>query len=119
MTKEIIVGGKPITFTANGATPLFYKQFFKKDLMKFTGINEKEAAMELAEGDITGLAFIMAKQADKADMMHLTMQNYIEWLELFNPLDVTMKSDEIYMLYVADSVPMEEPKKKGRGKAKE
>ena len=118
MTKEVMIGGKTITFTANGATPLFYKQFFKKDLMKFTKENEEEAAMELAEGEINELAFIMAKQADKADMMHLTMQNYIEWLELFNPLDLTMKSDEIYMIYVADSVPMEQPKKKGRGKAK-
>ena len=118
MTKEIMIGDKPITFTSNGATPIFYKQFFKKDLMKFTNLDGNEAAMELAEGEINELAFIMAKQADKADMMKLTFANYIEWLELFNPLDLTMKSDEIYMVYLADSVPMEEPKKKGRGKVK-
>ena len=117
MTKEINIGGKQITFTSNGATPLYYKQFFHKDLMKFTKVNENEAAMELAEGEIAELAFIMAKQADKADMMHLTLEQYIEWLELFNPLDLTMKSDDIYMIYVADSVPMEQPKKKA-GKAK-
>lgn len=119
MTKEITIGGKQITFTANAATPIYYKQFFKKDLMKFTALNENEAAMELAEGEINELAFIMAKQADKADMMKLTFANYLEWLELFDALDLTMKSDEIYMVYVGDSVPMEEPKKKGRGKAKE
>ena len=29
MTREIEIGGKPIKFTANGATPVFYKMFFK------------------------------------------------------------------------------------------
>lgn len=119
MTKEITIGGKQITFTANAATPIYYKQFFKKDLMKYTGVNEQEAAMELVDGDINELAFIMAKQADKADMLKLTFANYLEWLECFNALDLTMKANEIYMVYVADSVPMEEPKKKGRGKVKE
>lgn len=119
MTKDIIIGGKTITFTSNGATPLFYKQFFKKDLMQFTKSDKNEAAMEIAEGAITELAFIMAKQADRADMMHLTMENYIQWLELFNPLDITMKSQEIYLVYVADSVPMEKSKKKAKEKAKE
>ena len=118
MTKEITIGGKQITFTANAATPIYYKQFFKKDLMKYTGVNEQEAAMELVDGDINELAFIMAKQADKADMLKLTFANYLEWLECFNALDLTMKANEIYMVYVADSVPMDEPKKKDAEKRK-
>lgn len=114
MTKEIIIGKKnkkKITFTANGATALYYKQFFKKDLMQEIS-GESEGSLELATDKIPELAFIMAKQADKADMMKLTYQNYIEWLELFDALDLTMKGKEIFMIYVADSMPMVESKKK-------
>lgn len=116
MTKEITIGGKPISFTANGATCLFYKQFFKKDLLKEITTNGDE--MEIASEAIPELAFIMAKQADKADMMHLQYATYIEWLELFNPFDLALKGNEIFMVYVADAVPTEEPKKKGKEKAK-
>ena len=28
MTKDIIIRGKTITFTSNGATPIFFKQFY-------------------------------------------------------------------------------------------
>lgn len=117
MTKEIKIGDKQITFTANGATALYYKQFFHKDLMKLIS-SDDGASMELATDNIPELAFIMAKQADKADMMNLKFANYIEWLELFNPLDLTMKGEEIFMIYVADSVPMEKSKKKVSAKAK-
>ena len=116
MTKEINIGGKTINFTANGATPLFYKQFFKKDLLK--EITTEGDELVIATDCIPELAFIMAKQADKADMMHLSMQIYIEWLELFNPFDLALKGNEIFNVYVADSMPTEEPKKKISGKAK-
>lgn len=117
MTKEIMIGDKPITFTSNGATPLYYRNFFKKDLLKV--INTDNGEMELATENIPELAFIMAKQADKANMLNLEMKHYFEWLEQFNPLDLTMLGKEIFMVYVADSVPIEEPKKKGKGRAKE
>ena len=118
MTKEIQIGNKSITFTANGATALFFKQFFRKDLMELI-TNDDESSMMLATENIPELAFIMAKQADKADMMHLKYENYIEWLELFNPLDLTMHGEDIFMVYVADSVPSAQPKKKASAKQKE
>lgn len=116
MTKELTIGGKTINFTANGATCLFYKQFFKKDLLKEITTNGDE--MTIASESIPELAFIMAKQADKADMMHLEYATYIEWLELFNPFDLALCGNDIFMVYVADAVPTEEPKKKGKDKAK-
>lgn len=110
MTKEITIGGKQITFTSNGATPLFYARFFHKDLMKQMSANGDE--LQLATENIPELAFIMAKQADKADMAHLTDDMYIEWLSLFNPLDIAVKGNEIFMVYIADSMNTVEPKKK-------
>lgn len=117
MTKELTIGGKTINFTANGATCLFYKQFFKKDLLKEITTNGDE--MTIASEAIPELAFIMAKQADKADLMKMPFDKYIEWLELFNPFDLALCGNDIFMVYVADAVPTEEPKKKGKGKAKE
>ena len=114
MFKEIEIGGKQVAFLANGATPLFYKQFFKKDLLKLMSEGE---GLEVATENIPELGFIMAKQADKADMMRLTQAQYVEWLSLFEPLDLTLKGDEIVGVYVGNSIPMEKPKKKGKGKA--
>lgn len=116
MTRELQIGGKPITFTANGATNLFYKQFFHKDLLAEISTDGKD--MEIATDSIPELAFIMAKQADKADMMRLTTAMYIEWLELFEPFDLALMGKEIFNIYVADSMATEEPKKKVSGKAK-
>lgn len=115
MTKEIDFRGKTITFTSNGATPLFYKQFFNKDLLKI--VTAGDEGLMIATENIPELAFIMAKQADKADMMRLSFESYIEWLSLFEPFDLTLKAEEIFNIYAKDIMPTEEPKKKV-GKAK-
>ena len=117
MTKAIEIGGKTITFTANGATPVFFKMFFKKDLLK--EITQSEDGLLLASDSVPELAFIMAKQADNADMSKLTQQHYIEFLSLFNPLDIPLKGAEIFEVYVADAAPTEESKKNKSGKVKE
>lgn len=115
MTKGIDFRGKTITFTSNGATPLFYKQFFRKDLLKI--VTAGDEGLEIATENIPELAFIMAKQADKADMMNLRYEMYIDWLSLFEPFDLTLKAEEIFEVYAKDIMPTEEPKKKA-GKAK-
>lgn len=115
MTKELTIGGKQISFTSNGATNLFYKQFFHKDLLKEISTDGKD--MEIATDSIPELAFIMAKQADKADMMRLTTDMYIEWLELFGAFDLALMGKDIFNVYLADSMASEEPKKKVSGKA--
>lgn len=116
MTKAIEIGGKTITFTANGATPVFYREFFKKDLLK--EITSSEDGLLLASDSVPELAFIMAKQADGADMMKLTHQHYIEFLSLFNALDLPLKGAEIFGVYVADAAPSEESKKNKSAKVK-
>ena len=108
MHKEMKIGAKTVTFLSNGATPLFYKMLFKKDLLK--QLNGE--GFEVASDNIPELAFIMAKQADKADMMKLSMNDYIDWLSNFEPLDLVMSGGEIANVYIADSIPTEEAKKK-------
>jgi len=117
MTSEVKIGDKTITLTANGATPLFYKQFFGKDLLK--SITESDDGLVLANDCVPELAFIMAKQADKADMMKLTQNHYIEFLTLFNALDLPLAGKDIFDVYVANAMPTEESKKNKSAKAKE
>lgn len=117
MFKELKIGAKKVSFLSNGVTPLFYKQIFKGDLLKSLNTGEQ---FEIASDKIPELAFIMAKQAESitpADMMKLSINEYIEWLSQFEPLDLTMCGSEIVGVYLSDSVPTEEPKKKVSGKA--
>lgn len=116
MTKEIKIGGNTYAFTANGATPLFYKEFFKNDLLQL--MQTKGESITIATENIPELAFIMHKQAENADMMKLTRNDYIEFLSQFAPMDLTVSSKEIFMVYLGDSVQMVEPKKKAGAKLK-
>lgn len=118
MKREIQLGDKTVSFLSNGVTPLFYKQLFKKDLLQTLKGNGE---WDIVGDHIPELAFIMAMQAKEgvtaADMMKLTYENYIEWLSQFEALDITMHGGEITAVYIADSIPSAEPKKKGKGKA--
>ena len=113
MRKELTIGGNNVSFVANAATPLYYKMFFRKDLLKQFSDGDGVA---VAGDNIPELAFIMAKQADKADMMHLKYEYYIEWLERFNPLDLVLNGEAILSVYFADMETSVEPKKKENGK---
>lgn len=113
MRKEVEIGGNVVSFVANAATPLYYKQFFKKDLLKQLNSGD---GLEIAGDSIPELAFIMAKQADKADMMHLKYEHFIQWLECFDPLDIVLHSEDIITTYFNDLETSVEPKKKDNGK---
>ena len=105
---------KTVAFISNGVTPLFYKQVFNKDLLQT--LTNGDGDMEIASDKIPELAYIMAKQAEKANMMELNYEGYLEWLATFEPLDLVIHSSEIANVYISDSLPSVEPKKKGKGK---
>lgn len=115
MLKEVKIGAHNVSFLSNGATPLYYKQIFKHDLLKeLTG-----DGTEIAQDRIPELAYVMAKQAEKADMMQLNFESYVDWLTQFEPLDLVYAGSEIAYVYISDSIPTEEPKKKKKGAVKE
>ena len=118
MKREIQIGDKTVAFLSNGVTPLFYKQLFKKDLLQTLKGNGE---WDIVGDHIPELAFIRAMQAQEgitaADMMKLSYESYIEWLSQFEALDITMHGGEITNIYISDSIPSAEPKKKGKGKA--
>lgn len=118
MFKEISIGkGRKLALKSNGLTPLYYKQTFGRDLLQM--LTEDDEALTIASDKIPELAYIMAKQAEGADMTKLNQEEFLKWLETFEPLDMTMNSTAIANVYISDSLPSVDAKKKGKGKAKE
>lgn len=114
MVKTIEIGGREIIFAANAATPYRYKQLFKEDLFVLFQSSSKKSEdenMVLAEV-VMKLAFIMAKQAEKADMNHLSEDDFVEWLEGFAPMDLVIVSEEILNFYMSTTNGTLVPKKK-------
>lgn len=118
MYREIKVGKSTVPMLANGATPIRYRMIFKKDL-----INEFQQAegnnYSIAVDTVSELAFVMAKAAEKADMNKLNLEIYIEWLEQFEPFDLTEALEEIVDLYLGNIETSSEVKKKARDAVKD
>lgn len=114
MYKEIEVGGIKTPLLANAATPLRYKQYFHKDVLK-----EMQGAQDDSEkvtDSIPELAFIMAMQAEakegKRDMNMLKDSDYLDWLEKFDSFDLPMAAEEIISVYFGNALSDVEAKKK-------
>lgn len=98
MFKTLNIDGKEIEFSANAATPFRYRQVFHKDLLSILG-NEEKAQNEGVEA-VTELAFIMAKQAEKADMGKLNEDVFFEWLEGFGSMAFVNNAEDILNIYM-------------------
>jgi len=98
MFKKLTIDGKEIEFAANAATPFRFKQVFQKDLLQILG-NEEKAEKEGVEA-VTQLAFIMAKQAEKADMAKLTTDEFLTWLEDFSAMAFVESAEDILNVYM-------------------
>lgn len=98
MFKTMEIGGKELELVANAATPFRFKQVFHKDLFSVLG-NEERAAEEGVE-TITQLAYVMTKQAEKADMNKLSEDGFIDWLEDFPPMAFVDSAEEILNAYM-------------------
>lgn len=72
MLKEISIGARKVALLANGATPLYFKQTFNKDLIsKVYGSEDQIAEVNDCAPE---LAFIMAKQAEKMNNPAIKME---------------------------------------------
>lgn len=98
MFKKVTIDGKEVELAANAATPFRFKQVFQRDLLQILG-NEEKAEKEGVEA-ITQLAFIMAKQAEKADMTKLTQDEFLEWLEDFSAMAFIESAEDIMNVYM-------------------
>lgn len=102
MYKKITIDGKELEFAANAATPFRYKQVFKSDL--FYVLSDEKRAEEQGAEAIMRLAYIMNKQAEKADMNKLNEEDFISWLEGYSALAFINAADQIMTVYTDSAV---------------
>ena len=121
MVKEIKIGTQAVTLEANAATPIRYRNTFKKDLLTqiSEGTRENGVDMKVASEVAPELAFIMAMSAQKADMNGLNETKWLEWLEQFGPMDVINATEQIFSVYFGDAETEVEAKKKQKEEPKE
>ena len=114
MTKTITLeGGKDVKLAANAATPFRYKQLFGGDLLKIFQQSAKSEEDSAILGDVVSqLAFIMNRQAEGADMNHLSMDDFFAWLEGFEAMDFVSAGEEIVRTYLSSTQSSVEAKKK-------
>ena len=121
MYTELTIGGVKVPLLSNAATPLRYKQFFHKDILKeMQGASDDSAKIT---DSLPELTFIMAKQAQakagKCDMNMLKESDFIDWLEMFDAYDIPMASEEIVSVYLGNALSDVEAKKKENEDQKE
>lgn len=114
MYREIKVGEMSIPMLANGATPIRYRMTFGKDIISEFEQSQQDSGK--ASSSISELAFIMAKAAESRNegkpMSNLNQDSFIAWLEQFEPLDLTLASEDIIDLYMGNEKTLSEDKKK-------
>ena len=77
-------------------------------MIEIYGCDEKKAQDQGLE-TIMQLAFIMAKQAEKADMAALDDDAFIGWLEGFGPMAFVETAEDILNVYMDSTVSTAEP----------
>lgn len=107
MTTTIMIDDKELVLTANAATSYRYRQVFHKDLLKeFTGAQDN-MTIELIEE----MAYIMYKQGS-GEPQTANMDDYLAWLEGFEPLSFATKAAEIANVYAQQKLGTSKAKKK-------
>lgn len=111
MYREITIGKESIPMKATAATALRYRHVFGQDLL--TEMQKVGEDGGLGMSALQQLAFIMACAANtNVDMRKLNMDEYIDWLDNFEPLDFAEAAEDIIDLYIANTKGLSEVKKK-------
>ncbi len=114
MIGSVTISGKEVPLKATASTLRKYRARFNRDLIK--DFKEVEKAFT-SDGSISGeifvivedLTYIMAKQAEKADLTKLNEDDFIGWLEGFEPMDFANSAEEILNAYMGNMVTSANP----------
>lgn len=81
MYKDVMIGDVSVPMIATASTVVWYKQIFKRDLLKLFHTPD--------ETDFIGeMAYVMAMQGAKADMRSLNFDTYVAWMDQFTAIDL-------------------------------
>lgn len=111
MFKTLSTSRGELNLLATASTAIRYKQIFKEDLllsMSSLGDSEATTYLDIAQK----LGFIMNAQAEKKDMMELSYEKYIEFLDNFEPLEFITIGKDIISAYRMNEAGTSESKKK-------
>lgn len=103
MKGTVTISGHDVEMVANAATAIRYQQVFGGNLLQhFMGTDSAEDSAIVVQE----MAYIMCKAAEGADMNKLSKEDYLTWLEQFEPLDFVNgeTSTEIINIYLANTV---------------
>ena len=112
MFKEVTIGDKTVPMLAMASADIYYKRVFKQDPLKT--VTDADT-----NGDRTVLLFqmgfilAMAAQKDRKQMMTLTEDNYIDWLEQFDYGDYVGALNEVAEVYYGQKTMTAQEKKEG------
>ena len=89
MRSKVTIDGKEIELLSNAATPYRFKQAFGTDLIRF--FTDAATSKEYADDTETvviaqQMAYVMAKQADGSDLTRISMEDFLVWMEQFDPI---------------------------------
>lgn len=95
MKGTVQIGDKKIDMVANAFSPYLYKQIMREDFL--VKVQEKDPDPDL----FVKMGFVMAKQAEleRSELYKLSMEEYFEWLEGFDPMDPMLATDAIAKIY--------------------
>ena len=105
MYGKVTISGNETGFLENASTPFRFKNIFGIDLIALLAKGDEGAV-----DDYERLAFVMAKQAEKADMSKLTAEDFYLWLESFEFTDLVEALPEIIGLYMQNKTTHSDPK---------
>lgn len=107
MFGKVKIGSKEVELLANAATPYRYNQIFHDDYMKkVSGETSEAEKIDL----FVRLGFVMAKQAEGADMNKLNEDMFFEWLEGFEANDLFEAAGDISLFYAGTTATETDPK---------
>lgn len=116
MRSKITIDGKEVELLSNAATPYRFKQVFGKDLIR---IFTNAATNKLLDDADTvtmaqQMAYIMAKQAEGGDLSALSEDDFLLWMENFDPLPFNSfeVAASIIAVYSGQQKTTSQPKKK-------
>ena len=87
---------RTVPMLANAATPIRFKQLFKKDIL--SGLVDKDGNYDTDV--ISKLAYLMSQQAAKVDINTLNFDKYVDWLEDFDSMAFMDNVDQILDVYI-------------------
>ena len=112
MQKTVKIGEKEVEMRATAATAIRYRNVFHGDIMtELMEMNPEKIDAKVIE-KIQQLGFIMAKTAEGANMSALTQDDYLEWLDQFDGMDLMTASKDIVTIYIGGKVSSSELKKR-------